>query len=91
MDIEDWRRKIDELNDKILALLNERAEHAIEIGRLKHELGLPVYVREREEAVLSQLRAKNGGPLTDAAVERLFLAVMMESRLLEQEDSGDAE
>ena len=35
MDIEDWRKKIDELDRKLVALLSERAQAAVQIGRLE--------------------------------------------------------
>jgi len=43
MDISDWRKKVDELDRKLAALLNERATAAIEIGRLKRNTKLPIY------------------------------------------------
>ena len=64
MDIEDWRRKIDAFNEQFLALLNQRAECALAIGRLKQAAGQPIYAPEREEAVLTHLKNRNGGPLT---------------------------
>ena len=41
MSIDDWRRRIDEIDLKLLALLNERANCALEIGHEKHLKGLP--------------------------------------------------
>ncbi len=52
MDIDDWRKKIDEINLKILELLNERAEYVIEIGKLKKQSGAPLYSAERENKYL---------------------------------------
>ena len=43
MDISDWRKKIDELDCKLAALLNERAAAAVAIGRLKRNTSLPIY------------------------------------------------
>ena len=48
MDIEDWRRKIDELDRQIVALISERAEAAQAIGKLKRNTALPVYEPNRE-------------------------------------------
>jgi chorismate mutase len=48
MDIEDWRRKIDELDSKLVRLLNERAECAHEIGKLKRDVAAPIYEPDRE-------------------------------------------
>ena len=43
MDISDWRKKIDEIDQKLVAILNERAQAAQEIGRLKRQSDLPIY------------------------------------------------
>ena len=48
MTISDWRKKIDELDRKLVELLNQRARAAIEIGRLKRNTDLPIYEPERE-------------------------------------------
>ncbi len=50
--IEDWRRRIDEIDRQLVELLNERARCAIEIGRLKRAVGLPLYQPDREKEVL---------------------------------------
>ncbi len=43
MTIDDWRRKIDEIDRKLVELLNERSRCALEIGRLKRVESLPLY------------------------------------------------
>jgi chorismate mutase len=43
MDISDWRKKVDELDRKLTALLNERAAAVVEIGRLKRNTRMPIY------------------------------------------------
>ena len=45
MEIDDWRMRIDELNDELIALLNRRAVFATEIGKIKRSQGLPVLDR----------------------------------------------
>ena len=49
MKIEDWRIRIDELNDEIISLLNKRATYATEIGKIKKQQGLPVFDSARED------------------------------------------
>ncbi len=82
--IEDWRRRIDEIDRKLLELLNERSRCAIEIGRLKRALGLPVYQPEREKEILENAGKANPGPLDDTAVRRLFERILDEARSLER-------
>jgi chorismate mutase len=85
MDIDDWRRKIDEIDAEILKLLNERARCTVEIGKIKGKLGLPIFVPEREREVLKAVEQGNSGPLSNAAVRRLFERIIDESRALEKE------
>lgn len=82
--IEDWRRRIDEIDRKLLELFNERSRCAIEIGRLKRALGLPVYQPEREKEILENAERSNQGPLDDTAIRRLFERVLDEARSLER-------
>lgn len=82
--IEDWRRRIDELDRKLVDLLNERARCAIEIGKLKRVLGFPVYQPGREQEILANVEQMNAGPLEDTAVRRLFERVIDEARSLER-------
>ena len=84
MDIDDWRDEIDRVDEKLVELLNRRAQCAIEIGRLKRERGLPVYLPEREREVIQHVDGINAGPLEGAAVRRLFERIIDESRSLER-------
>ncbi|GBC77807.1 P-protein [bacterium HR08] len=84
MDIEDWRRMIDEIDAQLVELLNRRSRCAIEIGKLKRAQNLPVYSPEREREVLERVRRLNRGPLDDEALRRLFERIIDESRRLER-------
>ncbi len=80
----DWRRRIDELDKKLVELLNERSQCALEIGRLKQEAKLPLYQPDREKEVLNNAERNNRGPLTDAAIRRLFERIIDEARAAER-------
>ncbi len=82
--IEDWRRRIDAIDRKLVELLNERAGCAMAIGELKRVLGTPVYQPEREQEILANVERMNGGPLEDTAIRRLFERVIDEARSLER-------
>ncbi|MFQ5927076.1 MAG: chorismate mutase, partial [Terriglobia bacterium] len=43
MDIEEWRRRIDEIDRQLVKLLNERSRAALAIGRFKRERGMSLY------------------------------------------------
>lgn len=80
----DWRRRIDELDKKLVELLNERSHCALEIGKLKQEASLPLYQPDREKEVLQNAERNNRGPLTNAAIRRLFERIIDEARAAER-------
>ena len=82
--MEHCRKQIDALDDKLVELLNARAAHALEIGRLKDSVGLETYQPQREIAVLEQARSANRGPLDASAITRLFERIIDENRRLER-------
>ena len=54
-EIDGWRRRIDAVDEQLVRLLNSRSACAVEIGRLKRRLGLPVYSPEREAWILERV------------------------------------
>ena len=86
MDIEDWRKKIDELDRRLVDLLSERARAAQEIGRLKRDTNLPIYEPDRERAVFSNVQALNEGPLPNQEVVRIFERIMDVMRNIQKEE-----
>lgn len=83
--IEHWRNKIDEIDQRLVELLNERARYADEIGKIKERLGMEAYSPKREKEVLDNIMKHNAGPLNDLALRRLFERIIDESRKLERE------
>jgi chorismate mutase len=86
MDIEDWRKKIDELDRRLIDLLSERARAAQEIGRLKRDTNLPIYEPDRERAVFTNVQALNRGPLPNQEVVRIFERIMDVMRNIQKEE-----
>jgi len=84
MTIDDWRYKIDELDRKLVELLNERSRCALEIGRLKRAAQLPLYQPDREQEILENVERANRGPLADTAIRRLFERILDEARSIER-------
>ena len=82
--IEDWRRRIDEIDQKLVELLNERSQCAMEIGHIKQQANLPLYQPEREKQVLANAAGYNRGPLPDTAIMRLFERILDEARSVER-------
>ena len=96
MNISDWRRRMDEIDKKLVELLNERCKCALEIGHLKQEQKIPLYQPAREKEVLANAEHNNEGPLSHAAIRRLFERIIDEARSAERiamygEHSSDGE
>ena len=91
MALSDWRERINQVDRRILALLNERAGYVLSLAPLKRREGIPIHEPGRERQVLDNLKTKNQGPLSDEAVCRIFQAVMTEMRAVqaEQEKARD--
>ena len=85
MNLSDWRRRIDEIDKKLVELLNERSHCALEIGKLKQAANIPLYQPDRENEVLANAERTNPGPLTDAAIRRLFERIIDEARAAERD------
>jgi len=78
--LRDCRDRIDELDRRILGLLNERTRVVEEIGRVKQILDLPIYEPKRENEVSENVTANNTGPLTPDGVKRVFERIIDEMR-----------
>ncbi len=85
MGIDHWRKKIDEVDEQLLQLLNLRARYTLEIGKIKKAKNLPIYDPERERQIFERLETLNQGPLSNKAVVRLFERIIDESRHLEKD------
>jgi chorismate mutase len=82
--MEDFRRRIDQLDEELVRLLNARAACALEVGRLKEQLQVDIYQPARELEVLRHVRGANTGPLNAEAITRLFERIIDEARRLER-------
>jgi len=87
MSIEDWRKRIDEIDGKLLELLNERTRCVIEVGRIKKAQNLRIYDPEREREILRRMKEQNRGPLDEEGLQRLFERVIDECRRIERNES----
>jgi chorismate mutase len=86
MDIEDWRKKIDELDRKLVALLSERARAAVEIGKLKRNTSMPIYEPDRERIVFDNVQQANGGPLPGRDLVRIYERIIDVMRNIQKEE-----
>ena len=81
------RNRIDEINDQLLDLLNERTALVEAIGREKDKQGLKKYDPIREQQIIEKLREKNQGPLTDEMLIHVFKEIFKVSVKLQEEKS----
>jgi chorismate mutase len=86
MDIPGWRKKIDELDRRIVELLNARALAAKEIGRLKRNSELPIYEPVREKTIFENVGKANTGPLPDKDLQHIFERIIDVMRAIQKEE-----
>ena len=74
------RRKIDLIDRKLLSLLNQRLRIALEIGKVKKQMGTKIYDPKREKEVLERLRlrlrSKNKGLLKEKDLDKIFATII---------------
>ena len=79
------RAEIDDLDRRIVRLLNERAERVVEVGHEKSALGRrAIRDREREREVLLRVTMANAGPMPQSDLLAIYRKVIASSRALEQ-------
>jgi chorismate mutase-like protein len=88
MDIREWRKKIDEIDRKLVELLNERAKAARAIGVLKQNTKLPIYEPEREKAILNHIREISQGPISNADLVSVFEKIIEIMRRMQQDETA---
>jgi len=84
MDLKHLRKEIDGLDAKIIKLLNDRAVITLSVGKEKIKNKKPIYAPDREQDVLRRIKALNGGPVKNEAVEAIYREIMSASLALEK-------
>ena len=92
--LEEYRVAIDDLDRRIVELLNERTRVVEDIGRVKRSAQLPIYEPKREDQVFDNIsHASADGPLTKEAVRRIYERIIDEMRMVQRvrmERDGDS-
>jgi len=86
MTLEELRKQIDELDRQLVVLLSQRAETALEAGRLKVATSLPIYEPAREKTIYENVRAANKGPLPDIELTHIFERIIDVMRALQRNE-----
>jgi chorismate mutase len=78
------REQIDEVDVRILDLLNERTRIVERIGQIKKDANFPIYEPKREDQVFANVTTHNRGPLPDESVRRVFERIIDEMRRVQK-------
>lgn len=81
--LDDLRARIDEIDTRLVELLNDRARLVVEVGKYKRGTGVPIYAPHREQAVLDKVLKASKGPLPPSAIEAVWRELMSGSFALE--------
>src|SRR3990172_5586156 len=76
MNLDDWRSRINDLDNQILQLLTQRAEAALQIGDLKRRQETPPYAPEREAEILRRLTVLNAGPPAAGTITAVWREIL---------------
>jgi chorismate mutase/prephenate dehydratase len=84
------RERIDDIDRRLVALLNERTSIVEEIGRVKRDAKLAIYEPKREVQVFDNITSHNGGPLTEDGLKRIFERIIDEMRRIQKDRMVEA-
>lgn len=84
MELDELRRRIDQIDSAVLDLLNDRARLVLEVGRWKAAHNQEFHVPQREEEIYARLLAQHAGPFPTPAIRSVFREVISACLSLEQ-------
>jgi len=82
--LSDCRSRIDVVDRRLVAILNERTRIVEQIGRIKREMDMPIYEPKREDEVFGNAMASARGPLPPESVKRIFERIIDEMRVVQK-------
>lgn len=82
----DIRKQIDAIDQQLQDLINQRAQCALEVAKIKQQdKKNPVYYRpEREAQIIRKIMQRNPGPLSEKDISEIFLFILAKCRALQQ-------
>jgi len=84
MQLDELRKIIDQIDEKIVQLLSERCKIAGKVGVWKIENGHPIFVPEREKLLFEKLKKQNPGPLSQDSLTNIYREVISGAIAVEQ-------
>ena len=85
--LEDYRDKIDEIDEGLVKLLNKRAEIVMKIKKLKEKQDVPLYDAKREEDLINNIVKYNKGPLYNDNIIQIFESILRNVQILEKDET----
>lgn len=85
MSVEEIRKKIDGLDDRIHDLLMERADMVLRVGEEKRKNNAQIIQPDREDTVVRRILARHKGVLPPESVERIWREIMREMSQLQMD------
>lgn len=84
MTLDDLRKRIDELDQKIIQLLHDRTQLALKTGKLKSDAGKEIYAPERESQIYQKIDRTADGALPKDALKAIYREIMSASLAMEK-------
>jgi chorismate mutase/prephenate dehydratase len=79
MRLESLRQKINQIDSKIVNLLNTRTRFTLDVAEVKRKTGKGIYSPDREQEVLKRIALLNKGPLEKASLQAIYREIMSSS------------
>lgn len=83
MDLEELRKRIDDIDEKLLELLRARGRLAEKIAKVKEQDNSAHYVPSREKQVLDRILSMDASPLYRQSVRAIYEQIIAACRVLE--------
>lgn len=83
-DLQTFRAQLEQIDEKLVALLNDRCELSLKIGQWKKLHAVPVLDSNREADVMAKLKSLNRGTLPESDLEKIYQAILECSRSLQK-------
>ncbi len=82
-----YREKINQIDQKIVENLNERAKVVLAVKRLKEKENVPLYDARREEELINNIVQYNKGPLYNDNIVQILEAILRNVQILEKDEN----
>ncbi|NOZ61574.1 MAG: chorismate mutase [Calditrichaeota bacterium] len=83
-ELENLRARIDKIDGQIVSLLNQRAEIAKRLGKMKKLSGKEIFDASREKIVFDRIKLLNEGPLSEKSLEKIYQTIIRQCREIQK-------